>query len=495
MQGATVPRLRLLTAAAIGLAASTSWADAAPLVVNLVPDAPVRRARHVGDGRPPALESAERWLLTDRVLPANREFELVLDDGDAQAHGATRATVELWPQTPGARCDEPPAGHGDGHYLFAMARAASGKLTAHVPPLQLDQRFCLRVVRELGIGPVQYDLFVTDVVTALKPLLATGAIANDPAFERALRRAFLVAASDWSYDVDRALRLATASFWSEAPPSGPSLATQDLVRQLATNLAALHTLDPEVDDAHRQLVLARNLLLLAPAPLIKPLIADLDELQDDVRKGYFAASTAVSSAQAALVARLRAALESPAVRDCFRASDAIFVRAAPDDGQPGASVASDGNGDYVSLDAGAAFAIPTNPGRAAGSPWLVPYLGVNVYFAPGHAIDWFHTVGPAYQRLRLISSLTIALSLTSPTVSGVPSRPIGWDHYPLVGFGFRWTRWLRTGAGLMFYWFGDANPAKSTTYFGVAPYLSASLDVDVIGIVTRTWRIIRGGGS
>jgi hypothetical protein len=133
---------------------------------------------------------------------------------------------------------------------------------------------------------------------------------------------------------------------------------------------------------------------------------------------------------------------------------------------------------YASIDLGVLVAAPF---RGGVDPWVVPYLGANIYFGSvDRNIPFDAMAGNAYQRFRQRISLTIGATFTVPTVPGRRTESVFLSTYPLVALGFRATHFTRVGIGCLFYRLGDANPASSDTSLRVAPFLSFSMDIDLV---------------
>jgi hypothetical protein len=129
-------------------------------------------------------------------------------------------------------------------------------------------------------------------------------------------------------------------------------------------------------------------------------------------------------------------------------------------------------GPYVSLDVGALY--PPEIGRAS------LYLGANFYMRPVNkkAPLSRNSLG---QRL----ALTFGLSVTNMQLEDETRwEPLlGEKSNLLLGLGYRLTRSLRLGGGVLFFLESDPNPVVEETSLAVTPYVSLSFDVDLAGVL------------
>lgn len=125
---------------------------------------------------------------------------------------------------------------------------------------------------------------------------------------------------------------------------------------------------------------------------------------------------------------------------------------------------------YVSLDVGALY--PPEIGRAS------LYVGANVYFRPVNkkAPLRANSVG---QRL----ALTFGLSVTNMKLEDETrwENLLGEKSNLLVGLGYRLTRSLRLGGGVLLFLENDPNPLVDERSLAFTPYVSLSFDVDLVG--------------
>jgi hypothetical protein len=136
---------------------------------------------------------------------------------------------------------------------------------------------------------------------------------------------------------------------------------------------------------------------------------------------------------------------------------------------------------WASLDAGVALAFPS--GSDAQNFWALPYVGLNLYSVPVDRTIRLDALAGRSFRQRI--SLTLGMTLTEP---GLPDRSIHsvlFDNYPIAALGWRVTHFARFTAGSVFYWLDAANPASNRVEFHAAPFAGASLDIDLIHILTE----------
>lgn len=145
---------------------------------------------------------------------------------------------------------------------------------------------------------------------------------------------------------------------------------------------------------------------------------------------------------------------------------------------------------YASADLGLAGALlPVRGGTPRGE--LVAYFGVNLYFT---AIDkdeplWPVRQDPPGRNFLRRFSMVAGFSVIRPQLNrDLSVKGILRNQVLLTGVGFRVLDYLRLGGGAMWYRQDSLNPLASAdrTAARVAPYLSLSMDIDVIGTV-RGW--------
>jgi hypothetical protein len=133
------------------------------------------------------------------------------------------------------------------------------------------------------------------------------------------------------------------------------------------------------------------------------------------------------------------------------------------------SVSSEG-GVYVSLDLGALY--PPELERATLT------VGANVYFAPVNKRAPLRANG-IRQRLALTFGLTVTNMQKDDETRW--ENLLGEKANLFFGLGYRLTRSLRLGGGLVLFQKNDQNPLVDEQSLAVTPYVSLSFDVDLVG--------------
>lgn len=141
---------------------------------------------------------------------------------------------------------------------------------------------------------------------------------------------------------------------------------------------------------------------------------------------------------------------------------------------------------YASVDLGAAFAAPS--GGTRFDPWLVPYVGLNIYFAPvEREIPLEEIHGNRWDKFLQRFSVTVGMTLSQPKISGRELKPffLGSSNPLVAALGLRLTPYSRLTMGAMIYSLADPNPASTGTSIYAAPFLGYSLDADVVHLVGK----------
>lgn len=151
---------------------------------------------------------------------------------------------------------------------------------------------------------------------------------------------------------------------------------------------------------------------------------------------------------------------------------------------------------YASGDAGVAVGVLPVRGERP-RPEIAAYFGLNLYFTPVDKDEPVNQVQrPGRNFWRRVSAVA-GISFIHPQINQADLRTDGvlLRQVALSGVGFRATDYLRLGAGALYYTQRSANPLSDRKYLKVAPYVSISIDVDVIGTI-QGWRDrARGAGS
>lgn len=137
---------------------------------------------------------------------------------------------------------------------------------------------------------------------------------------------------------------------------------------------------------------------------------------------------------------------------------------------------------YASVDVGVLVSGP----RWGADPWLLPYVGFNLYSVPvDRAVPFRDMVGPGLTRLRQRLSLTIGFTLANPDVTNRTLDGFFLGKFPVVALGWRTSQYTRVSGGAVFYRYDSANPASSDTHLGASAFVGASLDIDLIHLLTK----------
>ncbi|WP_437779743.1 hypothetical protein [Sorangium sp. So ce1097] len=415
------PRHRpLLSAAVAGSLVATAAAPAGAeetITVRLLPQK--------------ELEPGKLEVLPDRVIPASKEFAVVVPARTEHEKG----TLDVWPKVD-KDCGTVPAKdpRRAQHHTLAMritGEDAERAFQAIVPPLQVGATFCFHVQRTIKPSAANEEKIIRFAVGAVAQYINVSRPVTVDGIQKSFREGIIdgmiqvypwAAVSNVHDAAERALKDLIAS-----EKVGPYLAAEDLVAAS----------DPDNQRSERE------------------------RRRDEAKEA------------------LRLAIEKSAqvASRALHIEEASTLSLRPDAGKTPEA------GNYVALDAGVVLAAPM---RGDGpSFWLVPYFGVNFYAVPvDRTIPVNDLVGsPLWQRL----SLTLGVSLTEPSLPGRATRGILFDRYPMAALGYRMTHFVRVTAGAAFYEITDSNPASSEYHFAVAPFAGASLDIDVVHMITEAF--------
>lgn len=215
-----------------------------------------------------------------------------------------------------------------------------------------------------------------------------------------------------------------------------------------------------------------------PVDKLRAQIRKLAGARTDERERLEAVSLAVSKsveAQKSLEEVGVAALGSEEVRGKLE-SDLGFFTAQ---GGAGHGATPD-KMNFASVDAGVMVSAPFL--GADGDVWLVPYLGLNIYFRPvDRTLDFDQLVGsPFWQRF----SVTAGITLSEPSIEGRTLSPILLGRFPVAAVGYRTSNYTRLTVGAVFYTIKDASPASRDVTLSIAPSVGYSLDLDLIHMLT-----------
>ncbi len=224
-----------------------------------------------------------------------------------------------------------------------------------------------------------------------------------------------------------------------------------------------------------------TLQLLPAGPERNPWIAALTELRA-ARQNREAALQAPAEYQARLEAQVKVlrelALQAFSREDVRRS---LMVSGTRSVLTPKAGIGeTPSKANFASLDVGAVFAFP------GFDTWVLPYLGLNVYSTPvDRTIAPGELTGSTLEQVRQRVSLTLGVTLTTPTSAGRTLEAPFLGRYPLLAVGLRFGEYTRLVAGSVLYNVVDPDPASANKKLHVAPFAGASLDADLVDIFTK----------
>lgn len=192
------------------------------------------------------------------------------------------------------------------------------------------------------------------------------------------------------------------------------------------------------------------------------------------------ADAAADSVAGTVQAELKAIMQGDTVKALLRttASRNVMVPSAR-------APATDEKASWISPTVGVLVAAPIikqrgDTGIADG--WIQPYVGASIYFnRVDRVIDLDELVGDTFWQK---NSFTIGVLPNKPDVNGKDvSGPWDASIVPYVGFGHRYTQYIRADLGVIPFKYADANPIVSDRHWGLAIWVGASLDADVWALV------------
>ncbi|MCB9796757.1 MAG: hypothetical protein H6741_29000 [Alphaproteobacteria bacterium] len=153
-------------------------------------------------------------------------------------------------------------------------------------------------------------------------------------------------------------------------------------------------------------------------------------------------------------------------------------------GRVSSTGSTQGGVNYVTPVGGAAVALPSD--GAKRSAWAAPYLGINIYSLPAERVIPLNDL--ASQQLRQRVSLTVGALIdpNGPPMEGYSVQPAFRNAYPLVAGNVRLMRHIGLTGGAVWVRVEDPNPASASTTLLAVPFVGATLDVDVIKLLTDT---------
>ncbi len=428
----------LILSGCICLLSSVALADNTP-IVHGIPDGPISATRALGGSFDIALDAAP---------PASTQFYFDVPIGDPSASGI----LNVWPTAEdpgdgrgGKECSSPPA-KGRQSYRLGMGTTKMGDvwyLRATVPPLQVGQTFCFAIAARLPLSPTEMTIIAKRV---------TAMIVHDVTL----------------------------------PPAPCDFTPEKLADYLAKTLGTSDGsgLVPACALADTADVAGKCTAYLTARDVHEADLTNLGKMSTDA-PGYPNAFKAVAQEKADSDAKEKAFETAvPAIfTDAVRAAIVTSVANISSRGQAGKG-ATPSAANYASVDAGVFFSSPS--GGAQTEIWLVPYLGLNLYSTPvDRTIDPSELTGTKLDRLRQRLSLTVGVTLSSPSIAGRTVAAPLLSRYPIVALGFRMTNYTRITAGAVLYDIADANPASAEHHLVAAPFVGAALDIDLIHLLTQ----------
>jgi hypothetical protein len=316
---------------------------------------------------------------------------------------------------------------------------------------------------------VEHVQLADPVLAAVLAALADAPVTEAPARREALR-ARLVAPPPHPLPIVLFLPSASRSFRA-ADLVHPDRIDRSLLDELGRN---------------RELVLHQLGLLRPPdrltAQIVQGWTTALSQLADAIAAGkddeqhYDDARKAREAAEAAIAPQLKLLVQTEVMKALLRKTE--LVR----DQTPAASRETDDQASWIAPTAGAMVAAPLllHEGRFA-DPWLVPYLGASVYFTRvDRVIDLDALVGPDRQLFWQRNSFSAGVLLSRPALrSRAIAGPWGADVIPFLGFGHRFTQYLRGDLGAIVFQYSDRIPVITDLHWGLAGWAGVSLDADV----------------
>lgn len=153
-----------------------------------------------------------------------------------------------------------------------------------------------------------------------------------------------------------------------------------------------------------------------------------------------------------------------------------------------ASATTRDSANYVSPEVGIALGVPFIRVSESCCAWkaaLLPYVAINIYFAPQErSLAFSEMVGTFWQEVAQRLSLTVGVTLTrAGDVDGVRLAPVVVDRYPVIGAGVRVLPFGRLSLLAFFYQAEQTHPLSERSVLYAAPAVSASFDTDVLTIL------------
>jgi hypothetical protein len=382
-------------------------------------------------------------ITLDAAPPASQYFRIQFKPGTVGG-----ATIRVWPYATKKRCGPVPPetwasflqSLQDTMQFHELGMTPSGTgndtiLSARVPPLQVGQRFCIQVDKFIPVTGPTLDGFAKTIANQVAADMAAGAASIVASLQVRMVNGF------------------------------HALVGTNLVTNLWGRAATIADPDGSIVNTYVQAVHNYNAHLAAIAGgggAVPPDASTILASDRDRRE----------KAEAALESSIESALKSPDIAKDLVAEEAQVADQLAGEGTTPAAA------NYAAIDTGVAVAFPLAYAGGNGTPWLLPYVGLNLYATPvDRVIPLTDLVGQFWQR----TSLTIGRVLVNPTLSNRTVTDFGFG-YPVLAVGYRLSQFVRATVGSTFFRINASNPTSTATIFGMAPFLGLALDGDVIAI-------------
>lgn len=355
---------------------------------------------------------------------------------------------------------------------------------AAVKQLPIDIQAWPAVVVTTGGAPVAMRLFdALGLTAALAPMVAHVDLA-DPAFAIDLAGMLDAPAAD-APGRRNALRNRLAAPPAQRlpiviylPTAGRSERAEDLFQSPSFDQDFVPELVKLREPIIRQIELLERQDRLTAARWTAALLqlADDGAAALEAMRRFTDAERARGDAEAAIAPALKLLVQGETVRNLLRRTEVI--RDTPEVAQR----ETDDKASWIAPTAGVMVAAPLLLAeRRFADPWLVPYLGASLYFARvDRVIDVDHLVGPQQRLFWQRNSFSVGLVLSRPSLRGkTVAGPWAVDVLPFLGFGHRFTQYLRGDLGAIVFQYSDRVPVVAELHWGVASWLGVSIDADV----------------
>jgi len=262
------------------------------------------------------------------------------------------------------------------------------------------------------------------------------------------------------------------------PSAGRSVRAADLIRPDRIDPRLFVELDRGREPVLRQLELLRpqDRVTAERWTTAVSQLADAIATAKDNEQHYDDARKARADAEAAIAPQLRLLVATEVMKAALRKTE--IVRDQP----PVASRETDDKASWIAPTAGVMIAAPLLVhDRRFADPWLVPYLGASIYFTRvDRVIDLEDLVGPDRQLFWQRNSFSVGVLLSRPALrSRTIAGPWNADVIPFLGFGHRFTQYLRGDLGAIVFQYSDRIPVITDLHWGLAGWIGVSLDADV----------------